>query len=119
MEVCGIAESSIIGNPPRFNYYDIRIPCAVPPLCYDLSNVDKFLAREDVIEALGVQDRHWVDCDPTVHEKLTKDWMADLTPEVAYLLAQNKEVLVYSGDKDFVCNWRGGEKWVNELKWPK
>jgi cathepsin A (carboxypeptidase C) len=25
--------------------------------------------------------------------------------------------LVYSGDKDFVCNWRGGEAWTNNLEW--
>jgi cathepsin A (carboxypeptidase C) len=26
---------------------------------------------------------------------------------------------VYSGDKDWICNWRGGEKWTNEIDWPK
>jgi len=25
--------------------------------------------------------------------------------------------LVYSGDKDFICNWRGGEAWTNEANW--
>lgn len=54
LEVCGMAEESIIGNPPKFNFYDIRIPCEFPPLCYDLSNIDKFLNRTDVIEILGV-----------------------------------------------------------------
>lgn len=39
---------------PRFNVYDIREKCEHPPLCYDFSLVDKFLARDDVIEALGV-----------------------------------------------------------------
>jgi len=26
-------------------------------------------------------------------------------------------VLVYSGDKDWVCNWRGGEAWTAAVKW--
>ena len=45
-----------LGNPlkPKFNVYDIRRKCDFPPLCYDLSAVSKFLAREDVKEALGV-----------------------------------------------------------------
>ncbi|MFM7854779.1 MAG: S10 family serine carboxypeptidase-like protein, partial [Flammeovirgaceae bacterium] len=35
------------------------------------------------------------------------------------LLNNNVQVLVYSGDKDFVCNWRGGEAWTNSLNWNK
>lgn len=27
------------------------------------------------------------------------------------------EVLVYSGDKDWICNWRGGEAWTHDTKW--
>lgn len=26
-------------------------------------------------------------------------------------------ILVYSGDKDFICNWRGGEAWTNAVNW--
>jgi len=53
--------TTILGLPvaPRFNVYDIRKKCEHPPLCYDFSKVDKFLAREDVIKALGVEGRKW------------------------------------------------------------
>jgi len=27
--------------------------------------------------------------------------------------------LVYSGDKDWICNWRGGEAWTRHVKWEK
>lgn len=113
---------SILGlNPtkPRFNVYDIREKCTYPPLCYDFSNIDKFLERADVIQALGVQGRKWVECSKPVHLALTADWMLDLSPQVTYLLSKGVKVLVYSGDKDFICNWRGGEKWTNELQWEK
>jgi len=61
MEVCQIAVTTILGIPtkPRFNVYDIRKKCDFPPLCYDFSSVDKFLARADVIEELGVTGRKW------------------------------------------------------------
>jgi len=52
---------TILGLPvaPRFNVYDIRKKCEHPPLCYDFSNVEKFLLREDVVKALGTQGRSW------------------------------------------------------------
>lgn len=26
-------------------------------------------------------------------------------------------VLIYNGDKDFICNWRGAESWTQALVW--
>ena len=43
--------------------------------------------------------------------------MLDLSPKVTEILDSGLDVLVYSGDKDFICNWRGGEKWTNEISW--
>lgn len=56
MEECQLGVTSILGLPtkPRFNVYDIRDACSDPPLCYNFSNIDNFLARPDVIQALGV-----------------------------------------------------------------
>ena len=39
------------------NPYDMREKCAVPPLCYDFSNVQKYLQRDDVRRALGARGR--------------------------------------------------------------
>ncbi|KAL4449695.1 hypothetical protein ABPG74_007518 [Tetrahymena malaccensis] len=121
MEECQLGVTSILGNPlkPKFNVYDIRDKCSTPPLCYDFSNIDKFLALPQVIQALGTQGRKWVECSKPVHLALTADWMLDLSPQVSYLLSKGVNVLVYSGDQDFICNWRGGEKWTNELQWSK
>lgn len=26
-------------------------------------------------------------------------------------------MLVYNGDKDYICNWEGGKLWTNKLNW--
>jgi cathepsin A (carboxypeptidase C) len=120
LEFCQILADSVIGNPlsPKFNVYDIRIPCDNPPLCYDFSPADTFLNRADVQETLGVTGRNWVECDSMVHTYLLGDWMTNLMPQVAEILDQTEtEVLVYSGDKDWICNWRGGEAWTLDTKW--
>jgi cathepsin A (carboxypeptidase C) len=53
-----------------------------------------------------------------VHTFLLGDWMLNLMPQVAWMLDNTDlEVLVYSGDKDWICNWRGGEAWTSATKW--
>lgn len=53
-----------------------------------------------------------------VHTALLGDWMVNLSQKVSDILNEGSlDVLVYSGDKDFICNWRGGEAWTNECKW--
>ena len=120
LEYCQILADTCIGNPmsPKFNVYDIRIPCDTPPLCYDFSQSDAFLNRDDVQQVLGVTGRKWVECDSMVHTYLLGDWMLNLMPQVASILDNTDiEVLVYSGDKDWICNWRGGEAWTAATKW--
>ncbi|KAH3686451.1 hypothetical protein WICPIJ_002572, partial [Wickerhamomyces pijperi] len=36
---------------------------------------------------------------------------------VVNLLEQDVPVLIYAGDKDFICNWLGNEAWSNALPW--
>ena len=119
MEACQLAVTTILGFPlaPRFNVYDIRKQCDYPPLCYDFSPVENFLKRADVIESLGVQGRTWESCNMVVHTALLGDWVTDLSDKVAYLLNNGVNILVYSGDKDFICNWRGGEAWTKAVNW--
>ena len=52
-----------------------------------------------------------------VHLFLLMDWMKSMEEDITTLLNSGVKVLVYSGDKDFICNWRGGEKWTHEAVW--
>jgi cathepsin A (carboxypeptidase C) len=106
----------IVGNPPRFNLYDIRLPCE-GPLCYDFSFVDNFLDQPKVKKALGVTGRSWEECNNDVHRALSDDWMTDLTADVSFLIQKGLQVLIYHGDQDFICNWKGGETVSNNFDW--
>jgi len=63
LEFCQILVSEILGNPMKFNVYDIREACKVPPLCYDFSPADNLLKNPDVQKVLGVPGRKWEECD--------------------------------------------------------
>ena len=117
--VCNYLTQSVLGSPisPRFNVYDIRKKCDVPPLCYDFSDLETYLNREDVQAALGVGGRKWESCNMEVHTAMLMDWGTNASPNVAKLVAAGKKVLIYNGDKDYICNWVGGEKWVKEMEW--
>lgn len=119
MNVCNMMMGMVLGNPPKFNVYDIRRECEVPPLCYDFSGLGEFFNRNDVRNSLGVSGRNWLDCDPTVHAALLNDLPSDASGKVAYLLDNEVNVLVYNGDKDYICNWKGGEMWVEALEWER
>ena len=44
--------------------------------------------------------------------------MTNLAPKITDILNDKTlDVLVYSGDKDFICNWRGGEAWTLGCDW--
>jgi len=99
------------------NVYNIDQVCTYPPLCYDFSLVDKYLAQPDVQKALGVVGQSWSECSQPVHTMLLGDWMTNLDVHIPQLLESGLQVLVYSGELDFVCNWVGGAAWTSELEW--
>ena len=45
------------------------------------------------------------------------DFTVDAAPMVRNLLERGLNVLVYNGDKDYICNWEGSQNWVNNLEW--
>lgn len=104
------------------NVYDIRSTCEAGGLCYkDLEYIDAYLNQDFVKEALGV--------DPSVIEKYEScnfeinknflfagDWMKPYHERVIDLLdVYDLPVLIYAGDKDFICNWLGNHGWSDRL----
>lgn len=102
------------------NPYDMRVKCAVPPLCYDFSNVGTYLSRPEVQKALGVTGRRWQDCNRAVAVafELSGDWMKDYEQMIPDQLNAGIKVLIYAGDQDYICNWLGNQAWTQALQWP-
>mmetsp|Transcript_18265 Transcript_18265/g.17394 ORF Transcript_18265/g.17394 Transcript_18265/m.17394 type:complete len:135 (+) Transcript_18265:144-548(+) len=119
MDTCTIFMDIPLGNPlqPKFNTYDIRIPCEQAPLCYDFDAADVMMNDPEIQEELGVSGRKWKDCRTSVHIPLLGDWIISMQPKMSFILEAGVDVLVYSGDKDYVCNWRGGEAWTQLVDW--
>jgi len=53
-----------------------------------------------------------------VHTEMLGDWMGNFALDIPLLLQNNVSVLIYSGTEDWICNYLGGQNWVNNLDWP-
>lgn len=101
------------------NVYDVRVPCGDSELCYDFSDVDEYLNRKDVKEALGVPlVKPWQECSHLVDLAMVYggDWMKSYNHQVANLLESGVKVLIYAGEYDFICNWMGNHAWSSHLQ---
>ncbi|KAL7084934.1 hypothetical protein ACP275_14G253100 [Erythranthe tilingii] len=100
----------------NINYYDIRKKCE-GPLCYDYSNVVKFLNQINVRKALGAGNMQFVPCSAAVHNIMAKDLMKSFGDRIPALLLDGVKVLVYAGEYDLLCNWLGNWRWVTAMGW--
>jgi carboxypeptidase D len=104
------------------NMYDIRLrddsSCGMnwPP---DLTHVTPYLRRPDVIQALHIntdKKTGWQECNGAVSNHFRAK---DSAPTVKFLpeLIEQVPVLLFSGDKDFICNHVGTEAMIENLNW--
>lgn len=102
------------------NVYDIRTMCDDSSLCYsDLEYIDQYLNQDDVRAKLGVEVDSYESCNFDINRNflLAGDWMKPYHKAVVDLLEQELPVLIYAGDKDFICNWLGNQAWTDKLPW--
>merc|ERR1711939_1253530 len=84
-----------------------------------------FLNQKSTLHTLGVDKeshgrvKNHTGCDPTVGYKFsaTGDGAKPSYPHVANILNNGVSALLYSGDRDFICNWMGNQDWVHNLEW--
>ncbi|KAA8911273.1 hypothetical protein TRICI_003853 [Trichomonascus ciferrii] len=104
------------------NVYDIRTDCEpdAGSLCYKaLDYIDSFLNKPEVKEAVGAEVDSYQGCnfDTNRNFVFAGDWMKPYHHHVTSLLNNDIPVLIYAGDKDFICNWLGNEAWTRQIEW--
>jgi hypothetical protein len=80
-------------HSPKFNSYDITKKCFIETaspyndsqnLCYDFTDLERFMNRPEVKKALGVDTKKdWVICNDDVWRNLMRDMDTDATIELA------------------------------------
>ncbi|DAZ95587.1 TPA: hypothetical protein N0F65_006073 [Lagenidium giganteum] len=103
------------------NVYDVREKCQHMPMCYDFSNIEKFLRLDSTLEQLHVSPKSakWQACNMIVHAGFAYDWMKNFQQLVVPMLENGIRGLVYAGDADFIVNWMGCKAWTLDLDWKK
>ena len=110
-------------NGECFNIYDVRLKDSYPSCGMnwppDLAQVTPYLRREDVTQALNInKDKMtgWRECNDQVnrafnaaHSKPSRTLLPDLL--------KHMPILLFSGDKDLICNHVGTENLIANLEW--
>ncbi|KAJ2831824.1 hypothetical protein GGI24_001448 [Coemansia furcata] len=96
--------------------YDIRPNAHLVPDDY----VD-YLRSEEFMKAVGVdEDIDYVECSDAVFDRFsaTSDGISrSAMSSLQFVLGKNIQVLLYSGDADFICNWYGTLAVAKALEW--
>lgn len=105
------------------NMYDVRLTDSYPSCGMnwppDLEDVRPYLRRSDVTSALHIDHDKmtgWVECNGQVGSAFTA---RNSKPSVALLpgLLEKVPIVLFSGDKDLICNHIGTEDLINNMKW--
>lgn len=100
-----------------FNLYDIRMECSEDDLCYDMTAIYNYINSPAVLNQLQA-DKYWEECSDDIFYSMNRiDANRDVTPQLAKILNADIPVLIYYGDKDYICNWFGGITYLKGVAW--
>jgi cathepsin A (carboxypeptidase C) len=103
-----------------YNFYNLEHNCTTEDgNCYiEDSYVGKFLNKKEVQKEIGV-NRKFEACNDKILNDFGKygDSAREYHKSISVLLNQKTPVLVYAGDKDYICNWLGNHAWSKAIQW--
>ncbi|CAI7642985.1 unnamed protein product [Penicillium manginii] len=108
-----------------FNMYDVRLKDKVTNSCgmgwpLDLDNVEPYLRRADVVKALNINPAKasgWSECNGDVGKAMSTLNSKPAITLLPGLIESGLNVLLFSGDKDLICNHIGTETMIHNMKW--
>ncbi|EIM85643.1 alpha/beta-hydrolase [Stereum hirsutum FP-91666 SS1] len=115
-------DRTVDGQQVCMNVYDVRLDdeypaCGMtwPP---DLHNVTTYLDRGDVKSAIHAtaKPESWTECQSRIGSQLT---LKNSPSSITFLprIIEQIPVMIFAGDKDFICNYVGLEAMIQNLEW--
>jgi carboxypeptidase D len=111
-------------NKKCYNMYDIRLrddfpSCGMawPP---DLAQVTPYLQRADVVQALHInkdKSTGWTECAGAVSSHFKARHSKPSVRLLPGLLEAGVPILLFSGDRDLICNHIGTEEMIHNMAW--
>lgn len=112
------------GNQQCYNMYDIRFRDAYPSCGMgwppDLADIKPYLRRPDVVSALNINPEKksgWEECSGAVSSRFTAKNSVPAVRLLPDLLESGIPILLFSGDKDLICNHVGTEQLIHNMQW--
>lgn len=119
-DLCNSWEDKLIvdknGNP-KFSPFNITQSCVNPPLCFDYTDLEIFLNREDVQKELNIAGRKWTIVNKDLRALFNTFRTGAKAALESLLQDGGLKILLYFGEQSFSFNWYGGEYLGNSLKW--
>jgi carboxypeptidase C (cathepsin A) len=122
LDICSLIMDEVVHVAPKIdgypiNHYNIKEPCVTKSLCYDFTNQTNYMNLPGTQTALGV-DVVWESCSTRAGLPLTFDRIKPYSSDLVYIMKYGVRVLVYSGMWDLICDYLGGESWLEQMVWP-
>lgn len=84
-----------------------------------LSSTDIHIQRPDVVTALHASHKEtaWVECDNIVSSQLYLRNSPAAIHLLPGILESSVRVLMFAGDEDLICNYKGIERMIDRMEW--